>query len=380
MNNFDHIRPYDDEEMQEACRRVVNHPFFNNIIHYLFPMRNPNEVKAEFLQIKSTEEFQVKVMKKAISSIVSQTSSSFSYNGFDQLSKDRRYMFIANHRDILLDAAMLQVILVESDLQTSEITFGSNLMRGELVIDIGKMNKMFRIEREGSMLDFYKHSIEVSSYMRYALLKKKQSVWIAQKNGRAKDGNDKTDMAVLKMFSLSSNKPFVENLEELNITPIATSYEYEPCDFLKTQEMYISQYQRYVKEYDEDLHSILHGITQQKGGINVEATPTITHEELLECDKAEKKMKFMQLAKKIDERIYAHYKLWPTNYIAFDLLENGHQYADFYTGTEKKHFEEYMNDGLSALRGEQDDLRQFFLTIYANPVRNVNGHKKLQPK
>lgn len=380
MNDFDQIRPYNDDEMQEACRRVATHPFFNNIVHYLFPMRDPKEFKEEFLQIKSTEEFQEKVMKKAIGSIISQTSSSFSYNGFNNLDKAKRHMFIANHRDILLDAAMLQVILLESGLQTSEITFGSNLMRGELVIDIGKMNKMFRIEREGSILDFYKHSMEVSSYMRYAILKKQQSVWIAQKNGRAKDGNDKTDMAVLKMFSLGSSKPFVENLEELNITPIATSYEYEPCDFLKAQELYISQYQRYVKEHDEDLHSILHGITQQKGGIHIEATPTITHEELLECDKAEKKMKFMQLAKKIDEHIYAHYKLWPTNYIAFDLQENGHQYAEFYTENDKKHFEEYMNEGLSALRGEQDDLRQFFLTIYANPVRNVKGHQKMQNK
>lgn len=152
--------------------------------------------------------------------------------------------------------------------------------------------------------------MEVSSYMRYAIREKKQSVWIAQRNGRTKNGDDRTEIAVLKMFSISSDKDFIENLSELNITPIASSYEYEPCVFLKTQEIYISQYQKYIKEKNEDLVSILQGIKQHKGNVQICATPTISKEELESCSRLEKNERFLQLAQIIDQRIFSHYKLW----------------------------------------------------------------------
>lgn len=371
MEQFENTRPYRDNEIPDAVARVADHPFFDNIVHYLFPLQDSAKIRQKFLKVKTIKEFQQHYMLHAINSILAQTSSVLESNGFEQLNKKKNYMFIANHRDILLDAALLQVLLDRHGLDTSEITFGDNLMQGSLIIDIGKMNKMFRIVRGGSVHDFYRNSLEVSSYMRYALLEKKQSVWIAQRNGRTKDGNDKTGIAVLKMFSISSSAPFIDNLSELNITPVITSYEYEPCDFLKTQELYISQYQRYIKEPGEDLNSILKGIQQAKGGISVKIAPTISQEELQYCDTFEKNEKFAQLANIIDQRIYKHYKLWKTNYIAYDILHKTNQYSSHYTPDEKNDFETYMQNGLRALIGDRDELKNLFLSIYANPVNNV---------
>ena len=234
---------------------------------------------------------------------------------------------------------------------------------------------MFKIARNsGSAKDFYRDSILASEYMRHVINEKKESVWIAQRNGRTKDGDDKTELGVLKMFSLSSDKDFVENLAELNITPIAISYEYEPCDFLKTMELYISSFQKYVKEPGEDLRSIIAGIMQQKGQINISITPSITREELEYCDQFEKNAKFTTLAEIMDKRIYQNYKLYKTNYIAHDILNNASTYAEFYTAEDKEAFVAYMKTGLNKLPcakdGDMKELENIFLKIYANPVNN----------
>ena len=372
-HKFDDLRPYYDEEIPGAAQRVAASPYLPAISSFLFPQKSVEDVRQLLQESQTIYDFQKNIMLPAIHSIVDQTSSGLSSAGIDRLKDGKKRMFIANHRDILLDAAILQILLFENGIETSEITFGSNLMKGELVVDIGKMNKMFRIMRGGTVKEFYKNSTEVSSYMRYAILQKKQSVWIAQRNGRTKDGADKTDMAVLKMFALSSDKPFFENLNKLNITPLVISYEYEPCDFLKTQELFISRYQRYEKEPGEDLHSILHGIKQFKGHIHFVATETITEEELRYCDRFDRNRKFQQLAQIIDRRMYENYRLWPTNYIAHDLLNQSYRYRDHYTEEQRKQFMDYMEEGLKNLVGDESELRDIFLHIYANPVDNVKS-------
>lgn len=365
---FDDIRPYNDSEIPAAIARVAVDPFFSTVVRYLFPNEDVESFRTRFMQIKTVRDFQEQVMDCAIQSVLRQTSTGFTCEGFEKLEPGRSYMFVANHRDILLDAAILQVVLNQYHLPTSEITFGSNLMQGQMVIDIGKMNKMFRIMRGGTRQDFYRNLKEVSAYMRYTLLQKHSSVWIAQRNGRTKDGMDKTESALLKMFATSSDKPFVENLSELNITPVAVSYEYEPCDFLKTQELYISQYQPYIKEEGEDLHSILRGITQQKGRIHLAMAPTIGEADLQECDKLDRNARFAQLARLIDQQIYQRYRLFPTNYIACDILSNTNRYESMYDSETKVFFEQRMQKGLSMLQGDEEELRSIFLSIYANPV------------
>ena len=373
QQNFDHIRPYNDSEAPAAIQRIVSNPYFPLISQYLFPNRPVEEIRQLCLSAQNIDDFQVKVMWPVMENIILKTTEGVSNEGFDLLDKNINSMYICNHRDILLDAAIADLLLYKNGQGCFEITFGSNLMKGEIVIDIGKINRMFRIMRGGNIRDFYKNSLEVSAYMRHVILDKKRSVWIAQRNGRTKDGDDQTEMAVLKMFSLSSSKPFAENLGELNITPIAVSYEYEPCDFLKTQELYVSRYQQYIKSPDEDLHSILKGIMQPKGHVHFVVTPAIRSDELAYCDRFEKNHKFQKLAEMIDRRIYANYKLWKTNYIAYDLRYQSYKYKEHYTSSEKQEFVDYMENGLQGIMGEMDELRDIFLGIYANPVKNFEN-------
>ena len=370
--NFEAVRPYNDSEVPAALRSITQDPFFPMVVNYCLPNANIDEVTGALLQIKTVDDFQTRVMYPAIQAVISKTTDGVSFDGFDKIDNHKRHIFIANHRDIALDSALLDLLLYEHKIKTCQITFGSNLMKGNLVINLGKLNKMFRIIRGGNIKDFYRNSLEVSAYMRHVVTELDESVWIAQRNGRTKDGNDKTEMGVLKMFSLSSEKAFVDNFDELSITPVAVSYEYEPCDFLKTAELYISRLQKYVKGENEDLNSILTGIKQKKGKVHLAVTEPISRKELEMCDEKEKNEKIVALASLIDQRIYKNYKLFKTNYIAYDILQGGSQFADHYSADDKKDFVAYMDNGLAKIGIEADrsDLEQIFLRIYANPVVN----------
>jgi len=367
---LDEYRPYNDSEVPAAVHRIAQDMLFPRIIQFVFPEKDLSNFLEAFKQIKTADEFQEKVMDKAIRSVVEKTITNLSYTGLEKLTNEKSYMFISNHRDIVLDSAILQTILLGNGIKTSEITFGSNLMRPQIVVDIGKINKMFKIIRGGTTREIFVNSLNVSEYMRYAITEKHQSTWIAQRNGRTKDGADKTEIAVLKMFAMSSPKPFVENLEELNITPIAVSYEYEPCDFLKTKEIYVSRRQAYQKAPGEDLNSILQGIMQFKGNAHYTICETITSEELHICAKQPHSERFKELANIIDRKIYAGYKLWKTNYIAHDILYGNSNFSTFYNEDERKKFIEYMRNGLSLLDGDFGELQEIFLKIYANSVDN----------
>lgn len=378
--NFEAVRPYNDSEVPVALRSITQDPFFPMVVNYCLPNANIDEVTGALLQIKTVDDFQTRVMYPAIQAVISKTTDGVSLDGFDKIDDHKRHIFIANHRDIALDSALLDLLLYEHKIKTCQITFGSNLMKGNLVINLGKLNKMFRIIRGGNIKDFYRNSLEVSAYMRHVVTELDESVWIAQRNGRTKDGNDKTEMGVLKMFSLSSEKAFVDNFDELSITPVAVSYEYEPCDFLKTAELYISRLQKYVKGENEDLNSILTGIKQRKGKVHLAVTEPISRKELEICDEKEKNEKMVALASLIDQRIYKSYKLFKTNYIAYDILQGGNAFADCYSADDRKDFITYMNDGLAKIGIEADrsDLEQIFLRIYANPVVNCSDRIRMK--
>jgi hypothetical protein len=366
---YDEYRPYTDIEVPAAIERIADNVLFAEIVKYVFPDRNINDFVVEFKKIRTVDEFQEKVMSYVIENIVKKTMKNLSYTGLENLSNDMPCMQISNHRDIVLDSGVLEFILCRNGLNTSEITFGSNLMKPQLAVDIGKLNKMFKIIRGGTSRDFFNNLLNVSEYMRYTITEKRQSTWIAQRNGRSKDGNDKTEIAVLKMFAMSSKKPFVENLAELNITPIAVSYEIEPCDFMKTREVYLTRkYGKYDKQPGEDLLSIIHGIKQYKGDMHLSVCKPVMEEELIECDSLPQKNKFKHLAHIIDKRIYAGYKLFKTNYLAHDLREGKTEFANIYTEEDSSRFVNYMEQGLNVIEGDKKELQNIFLGIYANPV------------
>ncbi|MDR1878626.1 MAG: acyltransferase [Bacteroidales bacterium] len=371
--DFEAIRPYKDEEIPDAVQRVAENIHFPEVVKYLFPNTDLRTFTTDFKKIKTVDEFQTQIMNNVVRSIIKHTTDEFTSSVSPRLTNDKNYMFIANHRDIMLDSAFLQIVLHEHGLKTSEITFGSNLMISPFIVDVGKMNKMFRIERGGTQREIFVNSLEVSRYMRYAITQKKQSTWIAQRNGRTKNGFDSTEAAVLKMFAMSGKSGFVPDLKELNITPVVISYEYEPCDFLKTRELYISKRKEYIKDSSEDLLSIMHGVKQQKGKVHLVVCDAITEEELLYCDSFPHNEKYRQLARLIDKKVYDNYKLWKTNYIAHDLLHDRSSYSHHYSSEEKEAFKVYMANGLRDIEGDIQELKTIFLQIYATPTDNVEN-------
>ena len=376
QNILDEYRPYYDNEVPEAVARIASDSLFEPIVRYVFPNEDYKGFVDDFRRIASVYDFQAKVMDKAIGNIVRATAADLSYSGIDLIDPKKSYTYISNHRDIVLDSAILQTIFYANHIKTSEITFGSNLMRPQIVVDIGKINKMFKIIRGGTAKEIFVNSQNVSDYMRYAITHKNESTWIAQRNGRTKDGDDKTQVAVVKMLAMSSDKPFADNLAEMNIAPIAVSYEYEPCDILKTRGIYLSRKNgSYTKTANEDINSIITGITQYKGRIHYTICPPIGADELARYDSASHNDKFRLLAQDIDRRIYGGYRLFPNNYIAFDLLANGSDFDSEYTHTQREAFISYTDKALSLLEGDREELRNIFLGIYANPVGNVVNSK-----
>jgi hypothetical protein len=374
QDKFDDIRPYYASEIPPAMQRIAASEYFPVLSQYVFPDKEVEEMRDMVRRIRSTEEFQEKVMYYVNQQFVERSMTELSYDGVDKLDALKSYLFISNHRDIMLDSSLVQYILHNNGFKTTEITFGSNLMNPQFVVDIGKVNKMFKVIRSSNMRDFLKNSMHLSEYIRHTLTEKGESIWIAQRNGRTKDGNDATDQGIIKMFCMSKSSDPVESINELNIVPIAISYQIESCDFLKTRELYftLNNERKYVKQPGEDLNSILTGINQQKGHVNISFCEPLTKEDLETNYKYPNEF-YKNAATLIDKRIYKHYKLYNNNYIAHDIRSGTSAYADYYTKEEKEAFVARCNDMLEQLEGNKETLMSIFLGIYANPVDNAEN-------
>lgn len=374
MNStFDDIRPYRDEEISAAMSRIASDPMFPVLASYVFPDKSVDEARELVRSLDSIDDFQAKVMYVANQRIIENTIEELMYDGLDNIDRESRYIYISNHRDIMLDASLLQKILVDEGIGTSEITFGANLMQGQLVIDIGKSNKMFKVERPGgSMREFYKASMHLSEYIRHAVVDRKQSIWIAQRNGRTKDGFDHTDQGIINMFRMSGDNDKVKSLAELNLLPVSVSYEWEPCDFLKALELYARSLGPYEKKEGEDLNSILTGIMQPKGRVYIYICPPLTEAELSPYAGLLSNDFNKRVAMMVDKRICSTYHLWPNNYIACDMLSGTSEYSEKYTLEQKKAFEDHMSQlEKYAADCNIDELKKIFLGIYANPVTSA---------
>jgi len=373
QNKFDDIRPYNPSEIPDAMQRIADSEHFNILSAYIFPDRDVEQVRDMVRNITTTEEFQREVMACVNSQVISRSISDFTYSGLEYLNPQKNYLFISNHRDIMLDSSLLQYLLLTNGFRTTEITFGSNLMHPQLVVDIGKSNKMFKVIRSSNMRDFLKNSRHLSEYIRHTVTQKGESVWIAQRNGRTKDGNDITEQGIIKMFCMSKTANLVESVDELNIVPVAISYQIESCDILKTKELYLTKlYEKYVKQPCEDLNSILTGITQQKGGVNISICKPLNKEEFKTNHNNPNEF-YKHIASIIDKRIYGNYKLFCNNYIAHDLLSGTDLYSDCYTAGEKDVFLKRCNLMLEQIQGDPEMLKSIFLNIYAIPVDNKNN-------
>ena len=370
---FDDIRPYYDYEIPDAMKRISDHPLFPALASFVYPESGCREIRDMLRGIGSIRDFQLKVMYQVNQQIIKRSITEFTYDGLQNIDSKTKYTFVSNHRDIMLDASLLQLAMVENGHDTAEITFGANLMQDPLVVDIGKSNKMFRVERPGkSMREFLKASKYLSDYIHYAITEKNQSVWIAQRNGRTKNGTDRTDQGVINMLRLGSPDDMVASLAELNITPVAVSYEWEPCDVLKALELYARQSGPYTKQPGEDLNSILTGILQPKGRVHFSVCKPLTKEELYGCTGLRSNEFNKHAAGLIDRRICRAYRLWPNNYIAHDIMSGTRTYSDHYTKFEEEAFLERMNRSLENHTDKASAIRSIFLGIYAYPVDSAN--------
>jgi len=366
------MRPYDDMELKPALARVLENEKFHGVLKYAFPDRDVQASIEVLKNVSSVSGFQEEFSSKAVASVLEQTATSFSYSGIENIDKNTSYLFISNHRDIVLDSAILQYVLLQNGHLTTQITFGSNLMSSQFIVDLGKINKMFTFFRGGSRLEVYKNALVHSQYIKDVIVNKNESIWIAQRDGRTKNGDDQTQLSLLKMLTIKE-KDAIEAIKQLNIVPISISYEYEPCDLQKVSELQKAKHGTYNKSKDEDLNSILNGITGSKGKVHLAFGKPIK-EYINENRSSLNACNIHQsVCDEMDRQIYSNYKLNAINYIAYDLLNNSVVYkGDQYCQTKVDDFKKMVENKVKTQADlDSEELTKAFFTMYASPLINA---------
>lgn len=373
LAEFNDIAPFNDEEAAAALSRLANHPNTPWISRYIFPDK-PASFLAELLRnIHTVDEFQTLVMSKAVEWVISASMKNFTYAGIGNIKKLKgKYLAMSNHRDIILDPAIMQLVLNRNGLDPTEICVGDNLLKQKSVELLIRSNRMIKVIRGISARELYLSSQQLSKYIRESITSGHSSVWIAQRQGRTKDGIDVTEQGLLKMLDMSGTKDFVENFKEIQIVPISMSYEYEPCDIMKAREVLISRTQKYVKRELEDLESIILGIKQQKGNVHMNIDTPITEAEIIEASECDKNDRYKKMRYAVDRRVIQGYKLWKTNYMAYDWVNNTTKYSDHYDKADMEAFRAYVAGQLKLVEStlDHEELKDIFLHIYSNPVLN----------
>ena len=369
--DYANISPYTDEQAVEALHKVARNPMLPVISKFLFPDEPFYSLHRMLKSINSIDEFQEVVMSKMVVADVQRTSSGFTYEGIEHLDTGKTFLAVSNHRDIILDPALIQWTLFHNKMPLTEICVGSNLLEGnKIVADLLRSNRMIKVIRGISARELYLSSKLLSSYIRSRVASGEASVWVAQREGRTKNGIDLTEQGLLKMFDMSGTKGFKENFMELNITPMSISYEYESCDMKKARELYLSKDRKYVKKRTEDLHSIMTGIKQWKGRIHHSIDTPLTEEEIERASICDKNDRYQYIRHVLDYRIVKLYKLWKTNYMGYDLMNRTTKYSSLYGKDDLEAFKAYTEHKLSKVERnlDRDALRQLFWEIYGNPV------------
>ncbi|MBR0240866.1 MAG: 1-acyl-sn-glycerol-3-phosphate acyltransferase [Bacteroidales bacterium] len=372
INEFENIGPYSDEEAVKALAIVADHPAVAQASKFIFPDQPETFLRDMLKKIQSVDDFQRVVMSKAVEWVIENSVKKFTYDGLENLPSDRKYLALSNHRDIILDPAFTQYILLSNGLPLTQIAVGDNLLKNKYVEYLIRSNRMIKVIRGISARSLYLSSQVLSKYIRNCITSGESSIWLAQREGRTKNGIDITEQGLLKMLDMSGAKEFVDNFEELNIIPLSISYEYEPCDILKAREIMISRTQKYEKQPNEDIISIVTGIKEYKGNVHLHIGEPLTHQEILDASFCNKNDRYQFIRHAVDIRVIEGYKLWKTNYMAFDIQEGEGIYASEYTPEEMTAFKAYIEGRLALPEPELDrnELRQTLLDIYANPVRS----------
>ncbi|MBL4708833.1 MAG: 1-acyl-sn-glycerol-3-phosphate acyltransferase [Flavobacteriales bacterium] len=370
--DFEDIRPYHDSEVKEKINSLLKEEQFKQVIERVMPEIPFPLFERQMRKIDTIYDFQLKVVVPLLDKLLSNSTDGLSYNGIENLNKEEKYLFVSTHRDIVLDSALMNYALLKEGFSTAEIAIGDNLMKIPWIVDLVKLNKTFIVKRSLSKEKKIDGSTHLSNYISYTIKEKEENIWIAHKSGRSKDGNDRTNASLIKMFNLGGDSEnALENIKRLNICPVSISYEYNPCDALTLPElMTIAKGEKYEKQAMEDLIHMGQGLEGKKGKIEVSfGRPLNGLIDGVELPAMNQGL-FAQIAKTIDREIYSTYKLMPSNYLAFDLLNQIDTHSNEYSIEEKEQFEAYVDSKLSGIEGDEAFKKETFLKMYACPVKN----------
>lgn len=383
---FDCIRPFEPEELPEVFDRLLSDSQFQKVLAYLYPGVALDDIAAKMRVCKTNIEFQKAFCYPFLQQLIVKESLGCDMDAYN-INIKNRYTFVSNHRDIVLDSAFLDKLLIDVGFDTTcEIAIGDNLLTLPWVKDLVRVNKSFTVERALHSVEMLKASKRMSEYIHFAVNVKRENVWIAQRQGRAKNSNDLTQPAILKMMAMGGEGSIVERLTQLHIVPLSISYEYDPCDYLKAREYQLRRDVPFWKKTaEDDIESMLTGIKGFKGHIHYKCAPCID-DWLQGVDQEQPKNKlFDEIATHIDLEIHRNYRLYPCNYIALDMIQDTRMYSDHYTDAERNDFEDYMMGQLEKIDIENKDeryLRACLLSQYAYPAKNylsaTNGNRKFK--
>jgi len=375
MQKFDSIRPFYDTEVNEAIQSAVNHPMMKALMGFTFPDVDEEVWKSQLKKTHSIRDFQCNFIYQAVQKVLKKSSEGFTTSGFEKLEPNTSYLFISNHRDIILDTSLLNVALFDHGLVMTASAIGDNLVQKSFLKTLSKLNRNFLVQRGLSPRELLESSKLMSEYIGQLLLRENRSVWIAQREGRTKDGNDATHSGVLKMLGMGSDeKNLMDYFKKLKIVPVSISYEYDPTDALKMPQLIAeAKNEIYIKEKNEDFVTLLSGIIGQKKRIHIHIGNVLNKElDTIASEYDNNNKQIQSLAQVIDDSILQSYMLWPTNYIAYDLLHKTDQYKNFYTENEKSLFERRLEMKIDE---NNPQIVESFLAMYANPVVNKSKYQ-----
>lgn len=380
-SEFDSIRPFEPEELPAVYERLLGNEQFRSVLGVIMPDVPIEAIGQKMQQCKTNLEFQLAFCYSFLEKLMQKASRGWDIDT-SAVDNTGRYTFVSNHRDIVLDSALLDMLLVDAGFKTTcEIAIGDNLLSLPWVKDLVRVNKSFIVKRGLPPRETLLASRTLSDYMHFVITEKRDNIWIAQREGRAKDSDDRTQPAILKMMAMGGSKGSVqEKLARLHIVPLAISYEYDPCDFLKAKEF---QQKRDIdgwkKASGDDILSMRTGIMGFKGRVHYQAAPCIDGFLGAIDPETPKTEIFDVIAKHIDNEIHRNYRLYPSNWIALDELNSDHANQDKYTATDVDFFNRYLGGQLAKIDLPQPDvpfLRERMLTMYANPARNYMAATK----
>jgi 1-acyl-sn-glycerol-3-phosphate acyltransferase len=371
--DFEDIRPYTDKEVKSKIAELIKDPVFDEVLSHVFKFRPVVEmVKLQLRMIRTVKQLQGTFIYDLLRNVINKSSDGLTCTGVENLDKKKPYLFISNHRDIVLDAALLNYLIFEKGMNTALVAIGNNLLLYNWIEHAVKLNGSFVIKRNLPPREIHGASLKVSHFVRKSILEDKLSVWIAQREGRTKDGSDKTQVAVLKMLNMSNSEGIAEGYNELNIVPVAISYEIEPCGLAKIKEMIKKEHYGQMKTSKDDLKSMSMGMFNPKGRMRFTfGKPLEIETEIGNPKSRELQNKMAQeIAEKIDHQIWANYKLWPNNYVAYDMLMQEHRFSSKYTSSEEQRFKFMVEQAMVNIDFPITDIQERFLKLYANPVIN----------